>query len=159
MKVPISDALASGAWFRCTAKPWSSEPEIHFRLRVLEMGRIDLYDVDRPESIEADLTAGILWRLVVEVVNTDKSGLVPAQLSAAVKLLDQDECEFDVCTDSHLMQFSDYAKRARMLYAVGTNLARLPPKIPTVVGLAFVLPDDDDAEYGVSVTPGVIEEV
>ena len=153
MKVPIKEAINSSAWHQCQVNDFDTE--IDFRIRFLSFERITLELVDDPDKIEENLGDGILWLLRGEVISLYKKKIDACDISSNIILVDQDDFEFETITDWHLTGDSEYAKWTGLnAFSQGD----LVPKIRMKGALLFLLPDDNEAEYFLSVQGGKIQK-
>lgn len=168
MKIPIKEAINSGSWFKCQVVTYlhyypdhRHDDEFNFRLRILSFDRINLDEVDDPARMDMmDLYEGILWLLKFEVVNLFKKELSPWYVLDSVRVIDRDGFEFQASNDSHLTYDSNYAKITKLdRFHDITGNPPLIPKVKTSGALAFLLPDEENAEYHISVVGGNIQEV
>ena len=155
MKIPVKEAIESGAWFNCRTKKYAiSDEEIHFKLKVLSFEKINMEEVDEPHKIKLD--EGVLWLMKIEVVNLEKEEVSPFDITYRILLIDQDGFKFREAFDRHLQQESRYGEiNGLSRFAGGPDLK---PKIKAKGAIAFLLPDDDDAEYFLSIEYGDIVE-
>ena len=148
--IPVAEAVGSGAWLQCI----SNDGQIHFRIRVLSFEPISLSEVDGREKMQI-LDEGVWSLLKIEVVNLNKME-IHVQNLYSISLQDQNGFQFRVrWEDPQLNCWSQYSMR------VGLNrfyARQLSPKIKTPGALAFLLPDDDEAEYALVMRDGTICE-
>lgn len=157
MKIPIKEAIDSGIWFNCRTRKYLSNEEIFFRLRVLSFEKIRLEEVDDPHEIELD--EGVFWLMRIEVVSLNKKELEPYYIKDRIILTDQDGFEFHAVSDNHLTYHSKYAKITGLnRFAGWSDIPYLKPKIKAKGAVAFLLPNDDEADYFLSIDEGSIEE-
>lgn len=121
MKIPIIEAIDSGAWFNCTARAndISTEHEafdefgsvrFNFRARLLSFSQIPLESIDQPKLLST-LDEGILWLLKLEVINLNKKPCYAWYVKDAIELFDQDNYLFKAYqNDDHLTYSSNFAK-------------------------------------------------
>jgi hypothetical protein len=149
--VPIKETVSSSGWFDCR----SDKKEIRFKIRVLSFEKVDLSEVDDSHKVKIDSSSGNYWILKVETVNLTKKAISPDDVTRKIVLVDQDEFHFNRVEDSHLSCNSDYATTSglRRLYS-----GDLIPKIKVAGAITFFLPDDDEAEYSLTIEEGRIEE-
>ena len=167
MKIPLKEAINSSAWYHCKTKCWvatfDDEKEIDYRVKVLSFEKINLEEVDEPNEIkELNLSGGTLWLLRVEVVNLWKKELDSFPIYDSIILIDHDDFEFKPQTDRHLTGNSEYAHSAGLNLlngSSGSDCGVLLPKIPLRGSLAFLLPNDEEGVYFLSVEGGKIQEV
>ena len=167
VKIPLSYAAETGAWFHCRTEENSWElgstesVAVDFRLRVVSFGKIDIMEIDEPNKIALQLESGDLWLLKVDVANLTKKEIVSFPIYTSLILVDQDDFEFIPTSDYHLT-FSAYgmSQGLNLLNGYsGSDCGIFRPKISVRGSLAFLLPDEDDALYSLSVRNGSIKEI
>ncbi|OGW54869.1 MAG: hypothetical protein A2Y81_12330 [Nitrospirae bacterium RBG_13_43_8] len=155
MKIPIREAINSGTWFRCITK--GLEETIIFKLRVLSFKKNNLSSIDEPEKLTLD--EGILWLMGIDVISLNKEEAEPSDIHSRVILFDQDGFKFNAIYDQHL-NLSEFGKSVGIKRFTGwSDVPKLKPKIKATGALPFLLPDDDTAEYYISVEGGNIQEI
>ena len=149
--VPIKEAISSGAWLH-----FSNEDEsVQFRLRAIAFRKVDLTEIDNPENIKA-IDGNTQWRILeIEVINLSKKNIYSSDGPGKILLSDHDGYQFTVTYDEHLWRRSELGKRLglkRFYFEI------LIPKTKAVGAIAFLLPDDDEAEYSLSLKNGTVRE-
>lgn len=156
MKIPIKHAIDSGAWFKGEAEAYSA-PAHSFRFRVLSFGKInkdEIIDPDEDIKKRRSFDEGVYWLLKIEFVNLDKESLSTDYVNELIILIDQDDFIFDAVRIANDSQYYTSG-----LARFNINFPGLLPKIKVTGVLAFILPDEDGAEYYLSVPGGNIQEV
>lgn len=153
--IPIKEAISTGAWLHCEAK--YNYELIQFRIKVLSFRKLNLSEVDNPERIDFRDEHTIVWIMDLEVVNLTKER-IRAGDDALCKLIivDQDGFNFYTFHDSHLCCSSDFAKTSKTYRFYAEYLI---PKIKAVGAMPFLLPDDDEAVYSISIRGGSVKKV
>lgn len=152
MKIPIKEAVNSGAWLQCHSKMY--DKYFDFRLRLLSFEKIDLADIDEPNKIDNfDSKEGNPWLMKLQIVNLNKKEVASGYITGSIIITDQDDFEFTEFTDVHLTFNSNFAEKS------GLRNFLLRPKIKYTGALAFMLPKDEEIEYYLSVLDGDIQEV
>lgn len=153
--VPIKDAVNSGSWLNCEKTNNLFETN-QFRIKVNFFRKLSLSEIDEPDKIRRFENSAILFLINIEVVNLNKE---PTDLYKNVDnliLVDNDDFSFPVFKDTHLHNWSAFAKTSGLnRFYTGIIL----PKIKTLGSIVFQLPDDDDAEYFISLQDGLVQEV
>ena len=149
--VPIKETVSSNAWFDCR----SEKNEVRFKMRVLLFEKVNLAEVDDPHEVKIDSSSGNYWILKIEIVSLTKRTISSGYVTRTITLVDQDEFHFNDVDDNHLCCFSDYATTSGLKRLYGVDLI---PKIKVVGAIIFFLPDDDEAEYSLTIDKGNIEE-
>ncbi len=149
--IPIKEAISSGAWLHCS----SDDDSVQFRLRVLSFGKLNLSEVDNPQDIQQNDGNAKWWLMRIEVVSLCKRNIYAYKVCGKVLLIDQDEFEFSVIQDSHLCYNSNFGTEVGLNRFYGKDLI---PKIKAVGAISFLLPDDDDAQYSLSIENGIVRE-
>lgn len=149
--IPIKEAISSGAWLHCS----SDDGSIQFRLRVLSFGKINLADVDNPQNIKQTDSNAKWWLMKIEVVSLCKKNISPDRLFRNVLLVDQDGFEFNVTEDSHLSSSSGFSIKSGLKRFYFGDLI---PKVKANGAISFLLPDDDEAQYSLSMGNGTVRE-
>ena len=151
--VSVKETINSGAWLQCEYK--DSEELIKFRLKINSFRKLNLSEIDKPEEIS--MLDGNLTLVEVEVVNLCKEALKTGNVVNYIVLIDQEGYKFNVFIDHHLCWASEFAKKTRLNRFYSEELM---PKIKTRGAFAFQLPDDDGAEYSISINnDGIVQEV
>jgi hypothetical protein len=151
--IPIKEAIGTGAWLHCEINESTK-----FRLKVLSFRKLNLSEVDEPEKIHIKDENTILWIMDIEVINLSKEPISSGDEGPGkLILVDQDGFKFYAFQDSHLTVWSDFAEKSKMnrFYV----LSKLSPKIKAVGAITFLLPDDDEAVYSISIRGGSVKEV
>ena len=149
--VPIKETVSSNAWFDCH----SEKKEIRFKMRVLLFEKVDLAEVDDPHEVKIDSSSGNYWILKIEIVSLTKRKISSHDVKRLIILVDQDEFHFDYVHDDHLSWYSDYATTSGLKRLHSGDLI---PKIKVAGAFTFFLPDDDEAEYSLTIDNGNIVE-
>lgn len=154
--VPVKEAINSGAWLQCEKRSNLFEAN-QFRIKIKSFKKLNLSEVDEPEEIKNFDSNGVLWIMNIEVVNLNKQPLHSSDGPYNLILIDQDHFIFPPFLDSHLRCSSEFSKTSGMRRFFATELL---PKIKAVGSIIFHLPDDEDAEYIISLEDkGVVQEV
>ncbi len=153
--VPIKEAINSGSWLHCEYEDYNEI--IKFRLKIDSFRKLNLKEIDNPEYIEMLDSDATLMIMEIEVVNLVKESKNSDYLVGSLILTDQDEFNFPVFSDAHLCWSSIFAKKARLNRFYSEQLI---PKIKTKGSLVFQLPNDNDAQYFISLKDkGIVQEV
>lgn len=153
--IPIKDAINSGAWLHCEYNRYNEI--IKFRLKIKSFRKLSLTEVDNPEKIENLDPSATLWIMDIELVNLTKQPIHPSYGPPKLILVDQDDFHFHLFEDYHLENGSKFSKVSGMNRF---HTANLIPKIKAVGALIFQLPEDEEAEYSISMKEdGFIQEV
>ncbi len=151
--VPIKEAISSGAWLHCE---YTYRDElIKFRLKVISFRKLNLSEVDEPENIKVIDSNANYWLMEIEVINLIKEPLSPTFGPDQIILIDQDGFKFHVSHDTHLRLSSEFSKKSRMDRFFATDLI---PKAKAIGTIPFQLPEDDEAEYSLSLKNGTVRE-
>ncbi len=153
--VLVKEAINSGVWFHCEYKGY--DEIIKFRLKVNSFRKLNLKEIDNPQEIEMLESDAILMLMEVEIINLNKESKNSNDQVESLLLIDQDDFNFTVFSDSHLCWDSNFAKKTRLNRFYSEQLI---PKIKTKGSLVFQLPNDDDAEYSITLeNDGTVQEV
>jgi len=153
--VQIKNAISSGEWLHCEYQNY--EELIKFRLKINSFRKLNLSEIDNPEEIEMLESDAILMLMEIEVINLIKESKNSNYLVGELLLIDQDEFNFTVFSDSHLCWYSNFAKKERLNRF---DSEQLIPKIKTKGSIVFQLPNDDEAEYSIAIkNNGIVQEV
>jgi hypothetical protein len=154
--VPVKDAINNATWLQCEERSNLFEANL-FRIKLNSFKKLNLSEVDEPEKIEELDSNGVLWIMNLELVNLNKQPLRCNLGPGSLILLDQEHFVFPITRDYHLRLGSKFSKSSGMERFHNTDLL---PKIKAVGSIIFQLPDDDDAEYFISLEDkGVVQEV
>lgn len=149
--VPVREAINSGAWLHFSFDDGTNQ----LRLRVLSFEKIDLIQVDNHEQIEHDESGAQWWLMKIEAVNLNKSQIIPGLMHQYILLVDQQGFQFNVTVDSHLWCFSGFSDESGLHRFYNDELI---PKTKRVGAIAFLLPDDNEAEYSLAMKYGTVRE-
>lgn len=153
--VPIKEAINSGAWLHCEHKYGYNTYQ--FRVKVDSFKILNLKEVDDPEEIDGLDENSKLYMLGIEVINITKE---PVALHSSIDfllLVDQDGFKFPIFKERHLYRVSEFGKKHKLQRF---DFKELLPKIKAVGSILFQLPDDDEAEYFISIqNDGTVQEV
>lgn len=156
MKIPIREAINSGAWFKCMSG-YDAIDEYEFKIKVLSFDKINLNKIDNPEKIELDLAAGVLWLMKIQIINLNKTAVWYHSIERFICVIDQDDFVYNyIKNDTHLLINSNYAKLSGLVNFCDVDFM---PKIKYTGAIAYYLPEDNEAEYYISVKGGNIQEV
>lgn len=156
--VPIQEAINSQAWLRFSnagyLREYSVDKPRDFRVRVLGFSKINIAEIDDPEELDVSQSNASRWMLKLEVVSLCKRQISTSDFNKLVLLVDQDDFGFNYLLEPHLY-CSEFGKRTGLGRFYGGGLF---PKIKAVGALAFLLPDDEEAQYCLSMENGKVEE-
>lgn len=135
--IDIRELIESGDFYSIYAEDHYGEP-LSSRIRVENFYQLDWGEVDDIEEVEDIELESNIWIMDVTLVNLNKKKFSIDMLKDLLKLVDEEEFEFDVVEDSHLCGYSEFAKISRLDKLYHTELK---PKISKTGALAFELPD------------------
>ena len=147
--ISIKEAISKEFWIHCEAT--ESFLTYIFHIKILSFKKLNLTEVDEPERIKLFNSNAPLWLMKLEVINFTKKSISPNNGFNNIILIDQDGFKFHTFLDTYLCQTSIFGKKIGMsrLYS-----AKLIPKIRAIGVITFQLPDDDEAEYCISLKSG-----
>lgn len=151
--VPIKDAINSGAWLQCEHQ---SGGNYKFRLRIKSFERLNLLLIDNPDKIQGIDSNSIIWKLEIEVISLNKIPMPVSYGPNCLLLIDQDGFNFPVFQDRYLHMWSEFSRESKLGRFYFQDLL---PKIKAVGLIIFQLPEDEDAEYFISIRDGLVQEV
>ena len=154
MKVPVNEAINSGAWFKCISVD-DEHNEYAFRLKIISFEKIKLKEVDAPNKINFDLKEGDIWLMKIQCVNLNKNVMSSYDIASNIILFDQDDFEFPTVDDDHLQLDSEYSEISGLKNLFGESFI---PKIKYWGSVIFYLPKEDEAKYFFSIRGGNINE-
>jgi hypothetical protein len=171
-RIPLKEAIASGAWLECHAK---LEEDLCYRVKVLAFDKTSVEEVVRsglPGPVEGSTSVksqraiaarqsriravpveGILWLLSVEVVNLCRIPREACLFKDRIKLIDEDGFEFEPFESA-----LDYYEGTGLHRFCKYHVPPLSPKVKVNGSIAFVLPDEENSYY-LAFKDGNIEEV
>jgi len=153
--VPIKEAINNGLWLHCEHQYGYNTYQ--FRLKVNSFKIMDLKEVDDPEEIDGLDENSKLYMLGIEVINITKEAVALHSSVDFLLLIDQDGFKFPIFKERHLYRVSEFGKKHRLQRF---DLNELLPKIKAVGTIIFQLPDDDEAQYSLSIqNDGFVQEV
>ncbi|MDP2561745.1 hypothetical protein [Psychrobium sp. 1_MG-2023] len=152
--IDIRELVESGDFFSVNAEDPYGDAK-YARIKVENLYKLNWEDIDGVNEVEdIDIGANI-WIMDITVVNLNKKKISADQIKDLVKLVDEEEFEFDIVEDSHLCGYSDYAKTSGLNKLYHTDLK---PKIAKKGALAFELPDGFE-ELSLKIEDGTICEI
>lgn len=153
--VPIKEAINSGLWLHC--EHTYGYNTYQFRLKLNFFKILNLNEVDDPEEIAGLDENSKLYMLDIEVINTNKEPIALHSSIDFLLLVDQDDFKFPIFKERHLYRVSEFGKKHKLQRF---DFKELLPKIKAVGSIIFQLPDDDDAQYSLSIqNEGIVQEV
>jgi len=153
--VPVKEAINSGSWLNCEYLDYD-EP-YKFRIKINSFRKLNLSEIDNPEKIDVLDKDYTLWIMHIEFINLCKNPISPRYGPVKINVVDQDGFHFNILEDYHLENGSKFSKTSGM---VRFHKADLIPKIKAIGSIIFQLPDDDEAEYSISIkNDGIVQEV
>jgi len=156
MKIPIKHAIESGAWFKCETETFDGH--FVFKFRMLSFEKVP-NNVLRELQKGIKFDEGIFWLMGIEVVNLNKMQFSGWHVSNGMMLFDQDDFKFNTISVSELGA-TKFGERVRIKRFSGwSDVPKLQSKINAVGALPFLLPDEENSEYYVSVEGANIQEV
>ncbi len=156
MKIPIKHAIDSGAWFQCETE--THDGPFIFKIRILSFHEVTNNIIEELQR-EIRFDEGIFWLMGIEVVNLNKIPFSGWHVQNKIILFDQDDFQFITISVSELV-VTKYGERIGIKRFSGwSDVPYLKPKIKAVGALPFLLPDEDESEYFLSVEGGNIQEV
>ena len=157
--IPIQEAIISQAWLKFSnrdyLKEWRLDQLKEFRVRVTGFSKINLNEVDSPELVDVSHANASWWMLELEVVSLCKKQMSTGRFNELILLVDQDGFQFNYVREDHLCFYSDFSQKNGFRRLHGQDLF---PKIKAVGALTFLLPDDDEAQYYLSMESGAVCE-
>lgn len=158
VKIPVKEAIISGEWLEYSL-PFSLDYCCILRLRPILFEKILSSEKDNISTLHPMvLDEGVLWLLKIEVINLSKTSLDAGFLGYYIALHDKDDFVFNVFNyGRQLVGYSVFSNSSGLSRFALECRSRLQPKIKIVGALAFLLPDDDEAEYFLSASGGSIQ--
>lgn len=148
--IPIKEAINSGAWLHFS----DNKEELAFRLKILSFKKLNLMEVDQPENVETNEGAQ-WWLLNIELINLTKFTIKHYHWKDSIQLIDSDGFKFNYKSDSHLGLYSEFSKKSGLnIFFAGEYI----PKIKYKGAIAFLLPDEPEAKYSISMKDGSVHE-
>ena len=152
MKVfEISKCIESGSWLEGHIE----DNDVRFRIRLLGFGKVDLNEIESEEECSFDLSEGVLWILFLEVVNLTKSNVSCDDIKQYLRLVDADECRYDIVEDAYICQNSEFAEKTRLKRFY---YSEFKPKMKATGAVLFLVPDEETI-YSIGIESGRIKEV
>ena len=150
--IPIKEAISSGAWLQCEHSEY--EPDCQFRIKILNFRKLKFSEIDKPENIQGMDMNTVIWIMDLELINMSKVPIYGAHLKMLI-IVDQDGFQFPFFDDYYLSCDSEFAKKSGLyrFYA-----GEMIPKVKAIGAIPFLSPDDDEAEYSISIKKGSIRE-
>lgn len=138
--IPIQEAIDTGAWLRGEfVEEFEDDRVITFQIKLKEFSKIDLTTVDNPENISSELRLDAnIWLLKCEIVNLSKCEAYSFRITHKLCLVDEDNYEFKIVSESYLTLSSEFAKTSELKNFFANAL---PPKIKRSGAVLFELPE------------------
>lgn len=157
--VPIQEAISSQAWLKFSnrdrLKEWRLDQLKEFRVRAIDFSEINLNEVDSPELVDVSHADASWWMLKLEVISLCKKQISTREFNEIIVIIDQDDFQFNYVREDHLCFDSDFSQKNGFRRLFGQDLF---PKIKAVGALTFLLPNDDEAQYYLSMENGTVCE-
>jgi len=158
-KIPIKSAVDANCWLKISNANNSKEGFI--KIRLIEFRKVLVKEIDNPELIspQFSLSEGDIYILKFDLVNFYKEVTnlsYKTHFLFNIIIVDQDNYKFNFISDSHLSFNSNFGKISGLNNFYGKEFM---PKIKYNGSLAYYLPKDDEVEYFVSNTYGMICEL
>jgi len=154
--VPLSEAINSGAWFKCN----DSHRDREYKLKIIKFSKVDINKIDSPEQIDRDydLSQGNIWLMRIEIINLCKEqwGSYIPRFTDGILISDQDGYLYEEITDSHICNYSKFAKSSGLSDSTSTSFM---PKIKYTRTLCYYLPKEDEVQYFIAIKHGEIIEI
>ncbi len=130
---------------------------VSYTMRFLGFEKINPKEVDDFEEVESVEDADY-WYLKVEVLNIGQKKIHGFIATSNIVLVDQDECQFEEKTDSHLTYNSEYGRKIglKRFHTFGEPLL---PKIKATGAILFLLPSEEGATFSIKQKEGMMELV
>lgn len=154
MKIPVKEAVNSGAWFQCCSGFNGHYEEYSFRIKILSFEKIIMSEIDNPEQINLDIEGGELWIMKLQIINLNRKE--EGVIDGLIQISDEENYEFNKVSDNHLCCSSTYAGASGLKKLFGTYYM---PKIKYNGALLYFLPKEDNVKYFLTVPGGNIREV
>lgn len=154
MKIPVQEAINSGAWFQCCSGYDGHFDEYSFRIKILSFKKIIMSEIDNPEQINLEIEGGDLWIMKLQIINLNKKE--EGVIDSLIQITDEENYEFKYVSDNHLCRFSKYAETSGLKKLFGKYYM---PKIKYTGAILYFLPKEDNAKYFLTVPGGNIREV
>jgi len=152
--INLKELIESGEFYSIQVNGEFVDP-ITAQIKVENFYQLDWSLVDDIDEID-DIDYGTnIWIMDISIVSLNKKKLEFDELKDKLKLLDQDEYEYDVVDDLHLCGESKFAKKTNLCKL---HYTELKPKILKSGAIAFELPPGFD-ELFLSIEDGKISEV
>lgn len=137
--IKIAEAIENGSCYFVTYQDdFDDEMFFSFQIKINDFHQLDFNDVDDVEEIENIEIGSNIWILKFDLVNLNKKKYDDIDFGNKLVVCDQDGYQYNTVCDSHLCQFSDFAKTSGLDKFLGMNL---PPKIPKSGAYVFELPE------------------
>lgn len=152
--INIKELIESEEFYSLSAVDRYDE-SFNVRIRVESLYPLDWDDVDDVEEVDEIEHNSNIWVMEVCLVNLNKKKLSVDKIKAQLRLIDEEEFEFDSVEDFHLCSLSEFAKNSKLekLYS-----GDLKPKIARSGAIAFELPDGFEELY-LTVDNGTISAI
>tara|TARA_Y100000296_G_C5054500_1_gene196566 strand:+ start:54 stop:515 length:462 start_codon:yes stop_codon:yes gene_type:complete len=152
--INVKELIESGEFYSLNATNRYDE-SFNVRIRVENLYPLDWDNVDDIEEVDQIEHNSNIWVMEVCLVNLNKKKLSVDEIKSQLRLIDEEEFEFDSVEDFHLCNSSQFAKNSKL---VKLYSAELKPKIARSGAIAFELPDGFEELY-LTVDNGTISAI
>lgn len=149
--IDLKELIQSGEF--CLVKALDYDGEYNLQIKINNFYQLDFNSVDDIEELEEIDVDSNVWIMDLTVVNLNKSSVDFDEIKSHIKLVDEEDFQFDVLEDSHLCGYSEFAVSSGLSKLYST---KVKPKIPKSGSLAFELPELFEG-LGLTVDEGSIE--
>tara|TARA_Y100000296_G_C5168932_1_gene256238 strand:+ start:859 stop:1320 length:462 start_codon:yes stop_codon:yes gene_type:complete len=152
--INIKALIESGEFYSLSSVDRYDEP-LNARIRVENLYPLDWNDIDDIEDVEEIEHDANIWIMEICLVNLNKKKISIDKIKEQLRLVDEEEFEFDLVEDFHLCSSSEFAKSSKLakLYSI-----ELKPKIARSGAVAFELPDGFE-ELFLKIDDGILSEI
>lgn len=117
------------------------DDDIRFKFRIVSFEKLEFdYDIFA-EDLEFDFSDGVLWLLVLQIVNLTRRTISCDDIKDNFRIVDSDDFHFEFVEDRELCcssELGDISKLLKRFYH-----GELRPKLTATGGLLFLLPDEN----------------
>jgi len=145
----ISKCIESASWL----EGYLDDDDIRFKLRIMAFEKME-FDYDTlGDDLEFDVSDGVLWLLVLQIVNLTKTTINCDDIKRNLRIVDSDDFCFELVEDRELCSDSEFATKVKLKRFY---YGELTPKLTATGSLLFLLPNED-TNYFISLESGSLK--
>lgn len=145
----IRKCIDSALWL----EGYLDDDDIRFKLRVMAFEKLEFDNDTLGDDLEFDFSDGVLWLLVLQIVNLTKTTINCDDIKRNLRIVDSDDFCFELVEDRELCSDSEFATKVKLKRFY---YGELTPKLTATGSLLFLLPNED-TNYFISLESGSLK--